>query len=464
VVVLGVSAVVAQAACGSASITSFDDEVNAGSSGSSGASGSIGSSGSSGTLANGTVDAGPAGELEACATEQRKATPLPLDLYIMLDTSGSMSTQVAQSVSKYKAVSQALTSFVADKGSEGIGVGLQFFPLPTAGTPATCASSAQCPGATGPCSQKLCASTPVVTFCNGNADCASGSCITVGRCANAKNVYCTVGQQCGNDSSGFNRGICQAQVAGYCTKADSCAEADYVAPAVSIAALPGAGAAISSALAAKEPFGDTPTSAALKGAIASAKAYATAHPGHSVVAVLATDGLPTECDTSMANIAAVAGAALAASPSVKTFVVGVFAADEAVTAKANLDQIAAAGGTTQALIVTAGASTTAQFLAAMNTIRGDALPCEYALPVPESGTPDFGKMNVQHTPTTGAKQVFPNKSGAGACDAAGGWYYDVDPATGGTPTKIILCPTTCGDVKTAGGQVDVVVGCQTQVR
>ena len=99
-----------------------------------------------------------------------------------------------------------------------------------------------------------------------------------------------------------------------------------------------------------------------------------------------------------------------------------------------------------------------------NTIRGNALPCDYALPVPKSGTPDYDKMNVQYTSPTGQKTVFPNKKGAAACDAGGGWYYDVDPSTGGSPTKIVLCPTTCNDVKAKGGQVDVVVGCKTQVR
>src|SRR5262245_51715419 len=86
--------------------------------------GSAGSSrGSSGNASTGNVDGGDgASEFAGCATEQRKAEPLPLDLYVMLDTSGSMSTQVAQSVSKYKAVSDALGSFVTDPGSAGIGI------------------------------------------------------------------------------------------------------------------------------------------------------------------------------------------------------------------------------------------------------------------------------------------------------------------------------------------------------
>lgn len=445
------------AACGTENESTFDDKTGA----SSGASSSGASS--SGTL-QGADATTTAPELVGCATDQKKATPLPLDLYVMLDESGSMATQVAAGLSKDKAVKDALDAFVVDPGSAGIGMGLQFFPLPTAGTPASCTSSAECPGATGPCSMKVCARNGPLTFCNGNSDCAPYQCVSAGQCDLARNVYCSVGTACGADASGFDRGTCIAQTAGFCSNSDSCDVGDYVTPAVAVAPLPGAGAAISAALAAKTAYGNTPTSAALQGAVDAAKAYATANPGHAVVAVLATDGLPTECDTNMANVAAIAAAALAGTPSIKTFVIGVFAADEATVAQTNLDQIAAAGGTTSALIVTATASTTTQFVNAMNKIRGTALPCDYALPAPTSGTPDYDKMNVQHTDPAGKKTVLPNRSGAGSCDAAGGWYYDVSPSSGATPTRVILCPTSCDVVKTAGGQVDVVIGCKTQVR
>jgi hypothetical protein len=44
-----------------------------------------------------------------------------------------------------------------------------------------------------------------------------------------------------------------------------------------------------------------------------------------------------------------------------------------------------------------------------------------------------------------------------ACPASGNaWYYD-NP---GAPTQIILCTNSCGSVS-AGGEVDVLTGCQT---
>ena len=46
------------------------------------------------------------------------------------------------------------------------------------------------------------------------------------------------------------------------------------------------------------------------------------------------------------------------------------------------------------------------------------------------------------------------------CPASGdAWYYD----NAAMPTQILLCTTTCGTVS-AGGEVDVLTGCQTITR
>src|SRR5262249_28066073 len=139
----------------------------------------------------------------------------------------------------------------------------------------------------------------------------------------------------------------------------------------------------------------TPTSAALTGGLAYTKGFASANAGHAVVLVLATDGLPTRCPPyDGAGIAGIAGGGL---PAVKTFVIGVFATGFAAAGKANLDAIAKAGGTNQALIVSTSGNVTADFQKAMDQIRGAALPCDYKIPTPASGTPDFGHLNVKFT-------------------------------------------------------------------
>src|SRR5687767_2158944 len=63
-----------------------------------------GDPGSSGQLPGGT----PAEELKGCASETKKATPLPLDLYIMFDSSGSMAALIAANKTKYTAAVEAM--------------------------------------------------------------------------------------------------------------------------------------------------------------------------------------------------------------------------------------------------------------------------------------------------------------------------------------------------------------------
>jgi hypothetical protein len=332
----------------------------------------------------------------------------------MLDRSKSMSQLTAGGPTKWAAVTSALQGFVAEPGLAGISLGLQYFGLPPGGSP-------QCTN---------------VPQCNTTAECGPTGC---GMC---KNHHCVV--------SGGNT-------------QDSCVAADYSAPAVEIAPLPGVGGAIVSSLGAHQPSTSTPTSAALQGALDHSKAWAAAHPGHVVIAVLATDGEPTECDTNVANIAATAATALGGNPSIKTFAIGVFAPADVPSGPNALDQIAAAGGTGQAFVIdtsNASQNVETQFLMALNAIRGAALGCQYAIPVPEAGTPDYGNLNVQYTPGGGgAPESLLNYPDAAHCPAAGdGWYYDNDAA----PTQILLCGSTCTKVSAdMSGKIDVLLGCKT---
>ena len=71
-----------------------------------------------------------------CAEQSIQAERRPLDIYIMLDSSGSMTSTLAdKKTTKWSAVSSALQSFLSDPSSAGLGVGLQYFPLVTAGIP-----------------------------------------------------------------------------------------------------------------------------------------------------------------------------------------------------------------------------------------------------------------------------------------------------------------------------------------
>src|SRR5688572_6899101 len=88
----------------------------------------------------------------ACATATQRAEVLPLDIYVMMDSSGSMLDFVSATgtTTKWTAVRAALIAFVQDPLSAGIGVGLQYFPLVQPGVPETCEITGDCAGF-GPC-------------------------------------------------------------------------------------------------------------------------------------------------------------------------------------------------------------------------------------------------------------------------------------------------------------------------
>jgi hypothetical protein len=80
------------------------------------------------------ADAGPYSYDDAgpCAVVRSKATPVPLDILILLDQSGSMASTSGHGT-KWAQVVEAIRRFAADPGSSGIEVALQYFSLPLAG-------------------------------------------------------------------------------------------------------------------------------------------------------------------------------------------------------------------------------------------------------------------------------------------------------------------------------------------
>ena len=392
-----------------------------------------------------------------CAATTQTATLVPLDMYIMLDSSGSMLETTASGATKWDAVKGAFTAFFQDAGSDGMGVGLQYFPTASLSAPQSCTNNSQC-GAYGPCALKACTNSTNLRFCATNQDCPLGNCVNVGQCALDPNYYCfAIGGTCNG-----GRGACNPISSSYCVN-QYCDAATYAAPAVNIAVLPGASQSLLDSMNAKTPVGGTPTSMALTGALDQARTFAMANPNHKVVAVLATDGLPTLCNpTDFNGISNIASMAFNGTPSIPTFVIGVFAGND-MTAKTNLDMLASAGGSNQAFIVDTSQNVEQAFLQALNAIRGQKLACEYLIPTPPAGgTLDYGKVNVEHTAMGSSTPTTIYYVGSvDKCDpTTGGWYYDVDPASGGTPTKIEICPATCA-VFDAGGQIQIALGCAT---
>jgi hypothetical protein len=241
----------------------------------------------------------------------------------------------------------------------------------------------------------------------------------------------------------------------------SCNPADYATPALPIADLPGAADALLASLNAVSPTGETPTGAAVRGACEYVKGWQGDHPGRSLAILLLTDGVPEApisrsrgCDPTLPDAIAATQDCVNATGA-KIYVLGVGPKLE------NLNQIAAAGGTSAAHLVT-GTDVSGEVLAALDVIRGTALPCTFEIPAPPEGeTLDFGSVNVIVTGNDGTEHGIYKVGDATACDAQrGGWYYT--PASG-TPQGISLCDASCEFVKaqSARGAIHFALGCAT---
>lgn len=240
-----------------------------------------------------------------------------------------------------------------------------------------------------------------------------------------------------------------------------CSVADYAEPAVGVGLLPEVSSQVTSALDLQSMEAGTPIVQVLGGMTEYMRAHAAAAPGRESILLLATDGVPDHSCTGTANVntpntienaKAKAQAALSGSPSLPTFVIGVG------TELVALNEIAAAGGTTAAVLIDPTKDVQESFLQALDTVGKTAIPCDYDIPAPGSGDIDPQKVNVTYTPSSGGTETFGFVGGADQCAKApeAGYSFD-DPAT---PTKVVLCPSTCDRVKADDvGEVNVVFGC-----
>jgi hypothetical protein len=300
--------------------------------------------------------------------------------------------------SKWVAVTTSLATFLMDPANAGTGAGIGYFPFVAGGMQSTC--------------------TMAQNGMNG-CICILGICIDTSALGNI---------------------------------GGSCTVADYSKPDVPIAQLLPVGAMIQASLQSHAPGGGTPTYPALQGAYQYTSAWAKANPGRRTVLVLATDGEPTGCDQTnqVPNIATdLVAPALAATPSISTFVIGVG------SSLTSLNQLAMAGGTKQAFIVDTGGDVAKQFAMALDAIRGQAASCEFA--IPNDGTVDSSKVNATYTPPGGTASDVLGVADQSKCTATDAyWYFSPDKR------QLVLCPNMCDTLTQKSGSVQVVLGCPTK--
>lgn len=328
------------------------------------------------------LGAPPAGDTSACVGVRVAAKPLPVDLFAVVDRSGSMGEATLTGVSKWYATKMAFHDFL-EHAPSGMGFGLSLFPVPGAST-------------------------------------------------------------------------------------TSCATEYYRDQALPIGDVDKMARGALARLDARPPQGQTPTAPALISALDLASSHALSHVERSVIVVLATDGLPTACrPTDTAALARLAKAALEGPAHVRTLVVASRSLDGRDLS--GFEEIAVAGGTSRSLVIDPRADFAAQLTDALSAAAAREVACDLAIPEPPAGAHlDYDAVNVvldggDHRAT------LPRVSGPAGCTAAGGWYYDVDPAAG-APARLNMCKSSCERAEPSrrrasnSTSLSVELGCKSLVR
>jgi hypothetical protein len=404
----------------------------------------------------------------ACVTQTAAAEQRRVALNVMLDSSGSMEEPTGTGATKWQSVARAIRGFLVETRDSDLSIGLQFFPLLKPGSSFVCESHDDCGPDGGPCFLSTCLLGDTITLCQLQTDCpgADNACVEFGLCANsdpAAPTACVLPRPC-NDGLGrcedFER---------TCTNSTQCEISAYADPTVEIGLVDDNLVLIDQALTLKRQEGLTPTVPALQGAINHARDWSVEHPDQTVVTVLATDGLPTECGPEVPGaqppinkVLEVASLALTGDIPIRTFVIGVFQAGDGASIN-NVNAIAAAGGTGQALAIDTNGEVEAEFLDALRQIRSGTLACQFQ--VPESTERlDYFRVNLQFD-NGEARQQLSYVANEAACAAnPNSWHYDVDPSTT-RPNAIQVCPAVCDQFQAAlNGSITLQLGCQTILR
>lgn len=404
----------------------------------------------------------------ACLTEVQRAKQRPVAIYLMLDSSRSMENAIGAGSSKWDAIQRAIRTFLSETQQSDLSIGLQYFPLLKPGSSFSCTSHSDCGENGGPCYLSTCEQGDSIVLCRTAADCPGSvdenPCLPFGVCSESdpnNAVACILGRECLDDAEGSPQGRC-VDFERFCTNATECNASAYQRPAVGIGTIAERVNEIDQSLSRRPLQGLTPTAPALEGAIAHAREWATAHPEQTVVVVLATDGIPTECGDDLANIVSIAETGVNSNPEVRTLVFGVFQLGDALSIN-NVNQIARAGDTDQALLIDTQADVNAQFLKALRSIRGNTFACEFQL---SSTAVNYDLVNLEFKadPDAEAEQLTYVES-ASECDPRkGNWHYDIGPDNG-TPTRIEVCPGVCTRFKAAvEGELSLQIGCKTLLR
>ena len=219
-----------------------------------------------------------------------------------------------------------------------------------------------------------------------------------------------------------------------------CGGAAYATPLVAWADLPANVNALQSAIATTTPDGCfTPTQEALNGLLAGARNQKSLFPNHEVVGVIISDGEPCcgDCPVEDAlGIGQIAASYANGTPPIRSFAISISpGATDVMTA------IGTQGG--GQVFPTSGAAF--EIENALQEVRRQASPCSFPVPNPSTGPFDPNTVTATLLPNGAQPISVPRVPGAAQCTGLG-WFFD-----GTQPTRLILCPDACAQLRNEDG-------------
>lgn len=241
---------------------------------------------------------------------------------------------------------------------------------------------------------------------------------------------------------------------------DKCDDATYETPDVTMTDLPSP--TFGEAIAEIDPDttgewrGGTPTLAVVQGTSVYLRELVQQEPDAAHALVLVTDGYPNGCDDD--DIASVVAAVEDTAGEFPTYVIGVKNPPGGPDTVSDLNALALAGGTENAIFIDTGDpdQTATDLASAIARIRERSVSCSAAIPPTPGGAPFVSsRVNVSMV----VEGVTSDLDYDQDCEADSAWRYD----DADDPTTIVLCPDTCQTVQaTPTAELSVAFGCRTR--
>ena len=210
-----------------------------------------------------------------------------------------------------------------------------------------------------------------------------------------------------------------------------------------------------------DPDGSTPTERAINTLIAETNAHVPTGTRRTI-GVLITDGDPNSgCNDDVSDLGDILNGHFN-DDGIPTYIIGMTGAtadnleEMAVGSGAEPHDDYCDPSHSTCSYYTVGDGNPQAFMAALDSIRSSVLGCEYVVPSSQVGISDLDTLDVQFTPEASAAAIgLTRVANEAACASASEFFVDLS----GVDPIVKLCPATC-DLRGEGASIDISLKCE----